>query len=69
MKKLIVFDWNGTLLSDTQACMEADNHVLKAFGGKSVDLKTYRDTIVIPAIDFCVQHGCNRKEIQQKSQK
>lgn len=69
MKKLIVFDWNGTLLSDTQACMDADNHVLKAFGGKPVDLKTYRDTIIIPAIDFYVQHGCNRKEIQQKSQK
>jgi len=69
MKKLIVFDWNGTLFSDTQACMDADNHVLKAFGGKPVDLKTYRDTIIIPAIDFYVEHGCNRKGIDQKSQK
>ncbi len=69
MKKLIVFDWNGTLLSDTNACMDADNHVLKAFGGKVVNLKTYRNTIIIPAIDFYVQHGCSRNEIQQKSQK
>lgn len=63
MDKLIVFDWNGTLLADVQACLAADNQVLKKFGGRPVDLKTYRDTIIIPAIDFYVQHGCNRRRI------
>ncbi|MCK4354838.1 HAD family hydrolase [Candidatus Parcubacteria bacterium] len=69
MKKLIIFDWNGTLLSDTRACMDADNHVLKIFGGTPVDLKTYRDTMIIPAIDFYTQHGCDKEELQRKSQK
>ena len=69
MKKLVVFDWNGTLLSDTRACMDADNHILKVFGGRPVDLKTYRDTIIIPAINFYVAHGCNREELTNNSQR
>jgi len=63
MRKLVVFDWNGTLLADVQACLAADNNILKKFGGATVDLKTYRDTIIIPAIDFYVWHGCNRNSI------
>jgi phosphoglycolate phosphatase-like HAD superfamily hydrolase len=66
MIKLVTFDWNGTLLADTRACMDADNHVLKTFGGNPVDLKTYRDTIIIPAIDFYTLHGCDREELEAK---
>jgi len=64
MIKLVIFDWNGTLIADTRACMDTDNEVIKAFGGNPVDLKTYRDTIIIPAIDFYTQHGCDRKELE-----
>lgn len=69
MIKLIVFDWNGTLIADTRACMDADNHVLQTFGGTAVDLQTYRQTIIIPAINFYVQHGCNREELLGNSQR
>ncbi len=69
MKKLIVFDWNGTLLSDTQACFEADNTVIKYFGGQPINLQTYKDTIIIPAIDFYSQHGCDRKEMEENIQR
>lgn len=57
MIKLVVFDWNGTLFSDANACMAADNHILKFYGGKPVNLKTFRETIIIPARDFYVRHG------------
>lgn len=69
MIKLVVFDWNGTLLADTLACMDADNCVLNTFGGKQVDLRTYRETIIIPAIDFYVEHGCKREQLQKGSEK
>lgn len=69
MIKLIVFDWNGTLIADTKACMDTDNHVLKVFGGKQVGLNTYRNSINIPAIDFYVDHGCNRELLQKESEK
>ena len=67
MIKLVVFDWNGVLLADTLACMAADNHVLKVFGGRPVNLKQYRDTIIIPAISFYTRHGCNRQELQNNT--
>ena len=65
----MVFDWNGTLLSDTRACMDADNHVIKFFGGKPVDLKTYRKTIVIPSIKFYSRHGCKKSQLFKRSKK
>lgn len=68
MKKLIVFDWNGTLLADTEACRFADNKVLKQFGGKTVGMKEYRDTVIIPSIKFYVHHGCSEEELRKKSQ-
>lgn len=67
MKNLVVFDWNGTLLADTAACMHADNHVLETFGGKKVTLNEYRDTIIIPAIQFYTQHGCSEEELRKDS--
>lgn len=67
MIKLVVFDWNGVLIADTAACHATDNHVLKHFGGKPVNIKTYRDTIVIPAIEFYSQHGCKKETLLKKS--
>ena len=49
MIKLVIFDWNGVLIADTRACLEADNYILKEFGGKPVSLKVYKDTIIIPS--------------------
>ncbi len=69
MIRLVVFDWNGTLLSDTNACMDADNHVIKFFGGNPVNLKTYRDTIIIPSNRFYAQHGCKMSQLIKESAK
>ncbi|MBW2981666.1 HAD hydrolase-like protein [Candidatus Woesearchaeota archaeon] len=68
-KKLIVFDWNGVIIADTLACLYADNMVLKAFRGKPVNLKTYRETFRIPANDFYAMQGADKKELAQKSKK
>lgn len=69
MIKLLVFDFNGTLIADTKASLAADNNVLKVFGGKPVTLKEYRDTIIVPSINFYASHGCNRKELENNSKK
>lgn len=63
MTRLVVTDWNGTLLADTRACLDADNYVLEKFNGNPIDLKTYRETIIIPAIDFYCQHGLDRAKL------
>ena len=69
MIRLVVFDWNGTLLSDTNGCLDADNHVIKFFGGNPVDLKKYRATVTIPSIDFYSRHGCKRSSLIRQSKK
>lgn len=69
MIELAVWDFNGTILADTRACMEADNHVIETFGGTPVGIKEYRETIVIPAIDFYVQHGCDRGELERNMER
>src|SRR3989338_2644785 len=67
--KLVVFDWNGVLIADTRGCLEADNYVLKAFGGKPVSLKVYRDTIIIPSLTFYTMHGADEKELRSNTEK
>ncbi len=47
--------------------MDADNAVLKALGKEPVNLKRYRETMIIPAIEFYVKNGCSRKEILRHS--
>jgi len=69
MIKTVVFDWNGTLLADTAACLAASNHVIKAIGGKAITMKTYRETFITPIIDFYEYHGHNREDIVRNSEK
>lgn len=69
MIRSVTFDWNGTLIADTRACMDADNHVIRTYGGRPVDLGEYRKTIIIPAVDFYVQHGCDRERLLADSKK
>jgi|SRR3989338_3074349 len=63
MIKLIVFDWNATILADTAACFAADKHIIRMFGGERIDLKTYSNTVCHPFVDYYVSRGCNRKLI------
>ena len=65
MIKLVVFDWNGTVIADSKACFEADNQALKKMGGKTVSFREYRKTITIPSKDFYLMHGA-RKDMLHK---
>ena len=51
-KKLIVFDWNGTLLSDTVPSWKAANICLKYYGAAPITLARYRQTFHFPVIHF-----------------
>ena len=50
--KLIVFDWNGTLLSDTVAAWKAANICLQHYGAAPISLAHYRETFHFPVIHF-----------------
>ena len=57
MIKLVVFDWNGTILSDNQAVIVATNKVLAMFGLKKVSLKRNQETFDVPVVNFYEANG------------
>ena len=48
----VIWDWNGTLLNDTQAGVNAVNAMLAARHLPTLDVQTYRETFVFPVKDF-----------------
>lgn len=57
MIKLVAFDWNGTILADTVACLKADDAALIALGHKPVSLKKFQETFEIPVLKFYERVG------------
>jgi phosphoglycolate phosphatase-like HAD superfamily hydrolase len=61
--KLIVFDWNGTLLSDTLPSLVAGNVCLEFYGAKPLTLAQYRATFTFPILHFYKLNGLSVDEI------
>ncbi len=61
MIKLVFFDWNGTLLSDATAGLEATNNLLCQFNIKPIAIKTYRDLFEMPVTKFYSEVGIDEK--------
>lgn len=57
MKKLAVFDWNGTLIDDLPANVAASNACLEALGAAPVTTERYLDTFDFPVLHFYVRNG------------
>lgn len=61
--KLIVFDWNGTILSDTVYAWEAGNKCLEFYGAKPISLQQYRETFTFPIIHFYKKNGLSIDDV------
>ncbi|WP_342710195.1 HAD hydrolase-like protein [Bradyrhizobium sp. B124] len=48
VKSAIVFDWNGTLLDDASAVLEAINAVLIRFSRAAIDMHRFREEFELP---------------------
>ena len=46
--KLVAFDWNGTILADTQAVLACDRFALQQIGEKPITLKQLQENFDIP---------------------
>ena len=64
--KLIVFDWNGTILSDTRPSLEAGNICLEFYGAKPITLQKYRETFNFPILHFYKLNGLSVDEVLAK---
>lgn len=67
-KKLIVFDWNGTILADTLQCWRASNACLEFFGVEPITLQRYRETSQFPVIHFYKKNGASVDLVLEKQQ-
>jgi phosphoglycolate phosphatase len=52
VNKLIIWDWNGTLLNDMDACIQALNFLLEKRNMQAIDLEMYRNAFGFPVIDY-----------------
>ena len=53
----IVWDWNGTLLDDTSACVAALNRMLEKRRLPPVDIRQYQETFGFPVKDYYLTLG------------
>lgn len=67
MIKLVAFDWNGTLFSDTKAILDAVTQVLKLFNLKPVSLKTFQKHFDVPVNKAYIKLGVPEDELNKKS--
>lgn len=58
-QRTIVFDWNGTLLADTAACIRATNKVLAMLEMPKTSLARYRQHYQMPLDRLYHALGCN----------
>jgi len=55
--KYVLWDWNGTLLDDTQAALDTLNVMLRERGAKPIGMTFYRDHFAFPVRPFYEQIG------------
>ena len=63
MLQLFVWDWNGTLFADTQAIVDAGNHIIREYGGQPLSRRQYVARFGFPVIDFLCNQGCDREAL------
>jgi phosphoglycolate phosphatase-like HAD superfamily hydrolase len=59
----VFFDWNGTLLADSRACLAATNETLTRLRKPNVTMKTYREHAIVPLINMYKGFGCTDAEM------
>jgi phosphoglycolate phosphatase len=52
MASLVIWDWNGTLLNDMDACIRSMNRMLEKRRLPPIDFETYRNVFTFPVVDY-----------------
>ncbi len=62
-ENIIIWDWNGTLLDDTETCISTMNQMLSKRSMQQLNTDYYREIFGFPVIDYYTQIGFDfRKE-------
>ena len=69
MIKLVAFDWNGTILSDTSAVIKSESAVLVKYGLNPTYLKEFQRNYTVPLRTYWTNMGINPKIFDRDSRK
>lgn len=58
IKRLAVFDWNGTIIADTKMAWIASNKCLQFYGRPPITLQRQRETFDFPILHYYKRNGC-----------
>lgn len=61
-KKIIIWDWNGTLLNDADLCVRCMNNVLEKRRIPKIDVAQYRELFTFPVKDYYEAIGFDFEE-------
>ena len=61
----IIWDWNGTLLDDTEAALKTLNIMIERRGGKPIGMEFYLDTFAFPVRPFYDMIGIGAKSEEE----
>ena len=61
-QKLVIWDWNGTLLNDVDVCVEAMNVMLSKRKMRLINHSVYKNTFTFPVRDYYKALGYNFNE-------
>jgi len=62
-KKIIIWDWNGTMLNDAELCVACMNTVLRKYQIEEIDVVKYRSTFTFPVKDYYEAIGFDFEKI------
>ena len=60
--KNVVWDYNGTLVDDTQLCLDIMNDQMREMGMERISLADYREKFTLPVRDYYVNLGFDFRE-------
>lgn len=64
MPEYIIWDWNGTLMNDSAASLQAMNKVLEKYGLKLLSKERYMDIFTFPVVDYYKLAGFDLSAVQ-----
>src|SRR3989344_1926372 len=68
MIKLVAFDWNGTILSDTFAIYESDQDVARLLNINRISFKDFQKYFDVPVKRMHIALGASEEELDQKAE-
>jgi phosphoglycolate phosphatase len=64
MIDLVVFDWNGTILADTELTVKACNHQIESFDGIPLSREEFIKKLYFPIPGFLIEQGCDPEAVK-----